>query len=74
MSKGISKRRSMLKGAIYALYGSQSEFAAVIGIAESRLSQIVTGRRPPNAGERAMMSRVLNCPMSILFPEEGQTK
>lgn len=68
--KKALKKRGTLKGAIYANFRSQSEFAEAIGMGEQQVSQAICGRRDLSRKEMAKISQVLNTPLHLLFPDE----
>ncbi|MFC1580022.1 helix-turn-helix domain-containing protein [Thermodesulfobacteriota bacterium] len=71
--KKALKKRGLLKAAVYANFRSQYEFSQALKLNEQIVSQIITGRRKASREEMARMSQVLNTPMHLLFPEEGET-
>jgi transcriptional regulator with XRE-family HTH domain len=69
-TKKTLKKRGRLKGAIYANFRSQSEFAEAIGMGEQQVSQAICGRRRLSQKEMAKISQVLNMPLHLLFSDE----
>jgi len=58
-----------LKIAIIESRLSQVDIAEAVDLHESRLSQIVNGRRAPNDVERKALARILKRKPADLFPE-----
>jgi transcriptional regulator with XRE-family HTH domain len=56
-----------LKLAIIAKGRKQYELAAEMGMSETRLSRIVSGRLAPSADEQHKLARLLDVPVEALF-------
>jgi transcriptional regulator with XRE-family HTH domain len=59
-----------LKGAIISAYGSQTVFAAHIGLQESLVSRVVNGHGELDVADQAAWASALGVPMSI-FDDNG---
>lgn len=59
-----------LKGAIVSAYGSQTVFAAHMGLQESIVSRVVNGHEELDAEDQAAWASALGVPTSI-FDDEG---
>lgn len=58
----------------YYILGSripQYELAQRVGITETRLSRLATGRATPNSTERTSLARALNVDPDRLFPQSA---
>jgi transcriptional regulator with XRE-family HTH domain len=58
----------ILKARIIERFGSQVDFARLLGISEDRLSRVIHGRIMPKENERDLIARKLGVPMTELFP------
>ena len=58
-----------LKARIIEQFGSQTDFARLLGLSEDRLSKIIHGRITPNDAERQQISRRLGVKQVELFPQ-----
>lgn len=63
--------RSELKLAILESGRAAYELASAIGISESRLSRIVTGRIVPTPAEKRAIAAALGVGEDLLFGDEG---
>ncbi|MBW1991842.1 MAG: helix-turn-helix transcriptional regulator [Deltaproteobacteria bacterium] len=57
-----------LKFAIIEKYGSQADFAKVMGLSESGLSRIIRGRREPEPELKETIARKLGVSPDEIFP------
>ena len=57
-----------LKMKILEKYGTQADFATVVGLSESGLSRIVRGRREPEPALKELIVKKLGVPERELFP------
>lgn len=55
-----------LRGAIYAKYRSEAEFARSLGWDRQKLSRITNGKREPDIGELAQLASGLDCSIETM--------
>lgn len=65
----MSKNKRLIKAAIMAKYGSQADFAEVLGIDETMVSKLIHGRRPFKPGQREKWAILLDRSIDDLFRE-----
>lgn len=68
------KRRLELYKAIRLSFFTQREVAALTEISEARLSGILNGWQEPKLNEMVKLSKLLEQPVSELFPELRDTE
>lgn len=56
-----------LKSRIFEVFGTQSDFAKFLGVHESRISQIIRGRRSLSVEDQKKWAAVLNCSVELIF-------
>lgn len=57
-----------LKARIIERFGTQTDFAKILGLSEDRLSKYIHGRLLPKEEERQLIAKKLECPESEVFP------
>lgn len=62
-----AKTNLKLKARIVLMFGSQSDFAAKLGMHEARVSQVVRGRRPINMKTRKAWAKALGVKVNDIF-------
>lgn len=61
------EKNNTLKAKIIEKYGTQGDFAEVLNIHESKVSQVVCGRRPLTPAGQDQWSDLLGTPKEKLF-------
>lgn len=61
------KRNQLLKAKIIEKFGTASDFAQELGIHESRISQVVCGRRPLPIEKQQQWAELLDADRKKLF-------
>jgi len=68
MEEPINKINWELKRLIINKYGSQANYALVLGEFESRISAVVQARRELSEKEKAKWAELLDCKVIDVFP------
>lgn len=62
----------ILKAKIIENYGTQADFAQVVGIDETIVSRVVRGRRALDEGNKSMWAEALGCRLEDIFPSTNE--
>ena len=62
----------ILKAKIVENYGTQADFAQVIGIDETIVSRVVRGRHALDEGNKSTWARALGCRLEDIFPSNNE--
>ncbi len=58
-----------LRIAILTEFQTQADFAQHLNVHESKISQVVRGRRELSSDQRAQWAKALDCEIKDIFPE-----
>ena len=65
-------KNKMLQAVIKMQCDKQGIFGEKVGFSELQVSQVVHGRKKLTAKEKAHWAKVLNTPLRLLFPDQGE--
>ena len=64
----LKKTNSALRGAIIAAFGSQADWAQVIGCDPAKVSHVLANRHKLTVDESYTWQRILGCDLALLKP------
>jgi DNA-binding XRE family transcriptional regulator len=63
----MAKKNLALKARIVEQFGTQADFAPTVGIAEPRLSRLISGRDKPKPEQAEKIAAALGCEVGEIF-------